>query len=149
MDDQELSSEFKKGIDLRNSGHLKEAIAVFNNVLKTNPDHPKTAGILTVLAGVYNDLGDPINAIKNLQSATQISPKSEMASLGLYLSYVEIDEYEMAVKELKRYLDKYPAKNYKITLMELLGDLESGYALTYKKIILELAEKNGIRLGQG
>jgi hypothetical protein len=66
--------------------------------------------------------------------------------LGLYLAYVDLREDEMAINEMKRYLDGFPADLYKTTLEELLGDLEDGYATDFKETILRLAEKHGVHL---
>lgn len=148
MNEQDINERFKLGISYRNEGRFKNAIEEFQSIVESYPNHPKIAGILTVLAGVYDDLGDVDNAMIYFKRATQLSPKSEMASIGLYLSYVELEMYNDAVTELERYLTNYPAKDYKVTLAELLGDLESGFAIAYKDIILGLAKKHSVSLGK-
>ncbi|MDW7694031.1 tetratricopeptide repeat protein [Flammeovirgaceae bacterium SG7u.111] len=137
---------FREAISIRNQGDLQKAISSFEEIIKTYPNHPKISGVFTLLAGVYNDKGATHNAMLNFKKATELNPKSELASLGLYLSYVKLEEYDKAIEELGRYLDKYPAERYKITLEELLTDLEQGYAINYKGIIKELAQKNGFKV---
>ncbi|CAN5270171.1 hypothetical protein BH23BAC1_BH23BAC1_37560 [soil metagenome] len=105
--------------------------------------------IITILAGVYQDLEEYENAKLFFKKATKLSPKSELASLGLYLSIVKLGKYKEAINELERYLILYPANRYKTTLIELLTDLEGGYAQNFKETILFLAKKNNIKLGIG
>lgn len=144
-----LDDRFELGIKLRNEGKLNEAVEVFKEIIDLYIDHPNIGGMYTILGGIYQDLGNRYQAKSSYIEATKHNPKSELASLGLYLSFTELEEYEEAINELDRYLSKYEPRNYKITLLELLGDLEDGYALTYKKTILRLANKHKIQLGQG
>ena len=50
------------------------------------------------------------------------------------------------IEELERFLFKYPANHYKVTLQELLNDLEVGFATDFKDRIIELANKIGVKL---
>jgi TolA-binding protein len=143
--EQDNKALFRKGIEYRNDGKLEQAIEVFLEFIKKYPSDPGLGGTYSVLGGIYFDQNDFKNSLKNFTIATQLNPKSELASLGLYLSYIELNEYEKAIEELKRYLDKYPAKLYKDTLEELLQDLRHGYALIFKETIVALAEKNGMK----
>jgi tetratricopeptide (TPR) repeat protein len=136
---------FDRAIQLRNSGHNKEAIAVCIEATTLYPEDPGIAGFFTIMGGMYRDLEDFENACLSFRKATLLKPANELASLGLYLSFCDLGKYSEAIQELKRYLDEYPANNYKTTLEELLGDLKDGYALDYKDIILDLAVKHGVR----
>ena len=142
-----IDDRFKQAIQKRNSGNLNSAISDFQSIIKDYSDDPRISGVYIVIAGVYNDLKMYDDAMVNFKKATKLDPQSELASLGLYLSYVELGEDKKAVEELKRYLDEYPADRYKITLQELLADLQDGYALDFKETIVRLAEKNDVRLG--
>jgi len=75
-----------------------------------------------------------------------LNPKSELASLGLYLTYAELDRDEEGIKELIRYLRQFPADLYKDTLEELLEGFEQGYMTDFKNEITELAKINGVEL---
>lgn len=141
---EEINKIFDKGITLRDSGNLIQATNVFLRLIQDYPDDPKLGGTCTVLAGIYFDLNDFDNALTYFMKATQLNPKSELASLGLYLTYVETNKYDMAINELERYLNEYPADLYKDTLKELLEDLENGYAAIYNETIRRLALKNNI-----
>jgi len=141
MNDQHIKDEFKRGIDLRNESNLKEAVSVFKNILEITPNHPKSAGIRTVLAGVYYDLGDHDNATLNFKKATKLSPKSEMASVGLFHSLVEIGEDDLAMKEIKRYLSDYPIDNYKYIIKELHEESDNILSDEMEKLISEYYQK--------
>ena len=141
-----IEDRFKKGIQFRNDGKLTLAKDTFAKIINDYPRYQKLSVVYTVLGGVYKDLGLVNDAKFCFRNATELNPKSELASLGLYLTLVKSEEYEQAIEELKRYLDDYPAKNYKITLTELLNDLEVGYAGDFKEVILMLAQKNDVRL---
>lgn len=115
-------------------------------MLKKFPTEPKIHLIYSVLGGVYNDLGLSIHALNCFRKATELRLRSELTSGGLYLAHVEIKNYPRAIDELKRYLDEYPANNYRITLEELLTDLDNGYAVNFKETIIRLAKKHKVGL---
>lgn len=149
MNDLLVAERFKKAISIRDKGDLHGAILEFQQIVDLNPNHPKIGGILIVLAGVYQDVGDHNNAKLYFKKATEINPKSELASLGLYLSHIKLFEYEEAMSELERFLTQYPADRYRTTLSELIGDLEQGFAANFKEMILKLALKHNVKLGVG
>lgn len=142
----DIEERFKEAISTRNSGNLELAAKMLDDITKEYPNHPKIGGIYTVLGNVYDDLDLLSMALNCFIKATKLNPSSELSSLGLYLIYTKLEEYEDAIRELKRYLDKYPAKNYKTTLEELLNDMEVGYALSYKETIIDLAKKHNVSL---
>jgi tetratricopeptide (TPR) repeat protein len=123
---------------------LRESADVFLKLINLFPDHPKLSGIQEVLAGVYFDLGEFNSSLEFFKRANQLAEHTELSSLGIYLSLVELGEYDSAIKEMSKYLETYPANLYKDTLVELLGDLENGYATAYRDTIITLARKNGI-----
>lgn len=146
MQQKEIEIMFHNAIVLRDRGELKDAIVEFLKIIDKFPYDPKIAGVYTTLGGVCMDLKDYDRASVYLKTATELNPKSELASLCLYLSYIELDRSNQAIDELKRYLDVYPAKLYKDTLEELLEDLGNGYATSFKDIIVQLAKKNGVAI---
>jgi tetratricopeptide (TPR) repeat protein len=143
---EHLDELFSKGIAFRDNGQLLQAVAVFRTIIEIYPNDSKLDGTYTVLGGIYFDLNDFDGAQRCFEKATRLKPKSELASLGLYLSYVELKKHERAIDELERYLDQYPADLYRDTLEELLGDLENGYATNFQETIVRLAEKHGVYL---
>lgn len=137
---------FELGIELRNKAALRDSVGVFLKILHDYPDHKKISGVYSVLGGVYKDLKEHENALTSFKKASDLNPKSELASLGLYIIYAELDRDEEAIKELIRYLRQFPADLYKDTLEELLEGLEQGYMTDFKDEINELAKINGVEL---
>jgi tetratricopeptide (TPR) repeat protein len=137
---------FELGIELRNKGDLRDSINVFSKILSDYPMDKKTHRIYSVLGGVYADLGENDHALKNFKKATQLNSNSELASLGLYVTLVELDKDEEAIQELIRYLKSNPADLYKDTLVELLEGLEKGYMTDYERDIRNFARLNGVEI---
>ena len=82
----------------------------------------------------------------NFKKATALNPKSELASLGLYLALTELNHHVEAINELTRYLKTCPADLYKDTLEELLEGLKKGYMTAYEDDIRNLAKLNGVKI---
>lgn len=141
-----IEDRFKKAIQTRNDGNLKLAIDEFHDIIKDYPNDHKISGVYTVLAGVYKDLDMNMDAMIWFKKATILNPSSELASLGLYISYTKLGNYQEAINELKRYLSEYPADRYKLTLKELLNDLEVGYAVNFRDTIVKLARMHNVNL---
>jgi tetratricopeptide (TPR) repeat protein len=131
---------FELAIELRDKGDLRDSVGVFSKILSDYPSDEKISGVCLVLGGVYSDLKDNEKALINFKKATDLNSKSELASLGLYITYVKLDRDEEAIRELIRYLRQFPAKLYKDTLEEL----EQGYMTDFKDEINELAKMNGV-----
>src|SRR5688572_22242992 len=113
-----IDNMFELGIELRNKGELRDSINVFSKILNDYPSDKRTHGVYSVVAGVHADLGEFDEALINFKKATELNPKSELASLGLYVTLVELERDEDAIHELIRYLKAYPADLYKDTLEE-------------------------------
>lgn len=141
-----IDRKFNEAIEARNRGDLNIAVKEFKSIVKVYSTDPKIHAIHSVLGGVYNDLGLYIHALNCFRKATELKPSSELASMGLYLAYVEVKNYPRAIGELKRYLEEYPANHYRITLEELLTDLKNGYAVNFKETIIRLAKKHQVGL---
>ena len=141
-----IDSMFELGIELRNKGELRDSINVFSKILNGYPTDKRIHGIYSVLAGVHADLGEHDKALINFKKATELNPKSELASLGLYVTLATLDRDEEAIHELIRYLKGNPADYYKDTLEELLEGLEDGYMTNYEDDIRNFAKINGVEI---
>lgn len=133
---------FNKALKLRDEGDYDKAIKILEDLRNEHDKSPTVNGMLGFL---YYDIEKYSEAYKCLKKVTELSPKSELVSQGLYLSCIELGKFKEAIVELKRYLSKYPAKLYRVTLLELLGSLKNGHATDYKNTILKLAVKHNIR----
>jgi tetratricopeptide (TPR) repeat protein len=129
-------------LELIEKRNFKEAEAVLLNILDHDTQNPHSVYI--VLGNLYRDMGEKQKAMENFMKATRLQPKSELASLGLYIIYHELDRDMEAMEELFRYLKSYPADLFKDTLTELLEGLEHGFMTCYKKEIHEFASLNGV-----
>ena len=96
------------------------------------------------MGGIHSDLREYEKSLASLKKASDLTPKYELASLGMYLAYVKLDRDEEAIEELIRYLKQYPARLYKDTLEELLQVLEEGDMISYKEEIKSFAKINGV-----
>ena len=84
-------------------------------------------------------------AVRFLSRATGLNPSNELASNYLFVNLVTCKAYNLAMNELVRFLSDYPAKkNYKVTLHELLADLNKGNAKKWEDQILHFSKKNRI-----
>jgi len=140
-----IDSMFALAIELRDKGDLSDSVNVFTRILNEYPTDKKTYGIYLLLGGVYADLGENEKAFLSFKNALELNSKSELTSLGLYLTLVKLNRYVEAIHELLRYLKSYPAVSYKVTLKELLEDLKKGYMTNYEDDIRNFATLNGIR----
>ena len=139
-----IDERFSRAIELRDEGKYNDSLLELLSLIKEYPNDKRIFAAHLVAGGIYDDLNDAASAMFYFSKATKLRPQSEMASLGLYLAYVGLDEAGMAIQEMKRYLDRYPADLYKTTLEELLGDLKDGYATNFEGTILMLAKKHGV-----
>ena len=140
-----IEKMFDSAIELRDKGKVRDAAEVLSTIIAQFSTDSRISGVHGVLGGIYNDLEEHEKAFENFQKAAILNPKSELASLGLYLSYVKLDKSEKAIVELFRYLTSNPAELYRDTLEELLEGLEKGYMTDYGKEIKEVARKNGVQ----
>ena len=141
-----IDERFSRATNLRDEGRYHDSLLELLSLIKEYPDDKQIFAAYLVAGGLYDDLNDPANAMVHFSKATKLRPQSERASLGLYLAYVNLNEAGMAIQEMKRYLDRYPADLYKTTLEELLGDLKNGYAANFEGTILMLAKRHGVSL---
>jgi tetratricopeptide (TPR) repeat protein len=141
-----IESMFELAIELRDKGQLRDSINVISRILNNYPVDKRTHRIHSVLGGIHYDLEENDKALINFKKATELNPKSELASLGLYITLVELDDCKGAIEELIRYLKSYPASLYKETLEELLIGLKEGYMTDYEDEIKNLAKINGVEI---
>src|SRR5690349_19239090 len=98
-----IDSMFQLAIELRDKGELRDSVNVFSKILREYPSYTKIHRVHIVLAGVQSDLGQLDNALINFKKATELNPKSELASLGLYVTLADLHRDEEAIQELFRY----------------------------------------------
>lgn len=137
---------FSEAIKERNAGHLNKSRRLLLQIVERYSNHPKMITVYAVLGGVVQDLGKYDESFKHFKNALNLNPDLELASLGVYLSYVHLEQYDDAIEEMDRFLSANPADLYKDTLKELIQDLKNGYARDHESTIVRLAKKHGVSI---
>lgn len=91
---------FKKAGDLYKKGKIKEALPILKSLYESNPTSP---AFTATLANTFWDLGDTTKAGELFSKAVDISPKSELTSLGLFHLLWEKGKRGKAVREIERF----------------------------------------------
>ena len=93
-----IDSMFELAIELRDRGELHDSIRVFSKILSDHPNDKKIQVVYSVLGGVHSDLREYNKALVNYKKETELNPKSELASLALYITLHKLDKDEMQFK---------------------------------------------------
>jgi tetratricopeptide (TPR) repeat protein len=118
----ELDRLFADGIRLKRARKPAEAIVPLEKAASQFPD---AAPLLWYLGSVYlHDLKEPAKALPHFRRAVELTPKSERASKGVFHSLWNLDRFDEALEEIKRY--------------QLLTD---GKSQEYSEIVAEINAK--------
>ena len=115
-----IDAPFKRALQLRDEGDFDGAIVILSDLARRYPLAP----VLGTLGSLYQQKGDWQSAIQHYRQTVALSPKSELASLGLFHSLLEIKEVEEALSEMKRFLSVSTSKEYNRLLAVAGGDLD-------------------------
>ncbi|MEQ9231237.1 MAG: hypothetical protein RIF46_11195 [Cyclobacteriaceae bacterium] len=157
MKKSEYNELFDLGISLRDQGiylrdsensegsklKFMEAAKIFELLYPIEVQDDKFNKTL-LLGSLYKWLGHIDKAFEMFLKGVTLNPDSELASLSLYLSYVDLDKSDLAIEEISRFLKAHSAVLYKDTLSELLLDVEANRLPRFKSRILELARMNEV-----
>lgn len=124
---EKFKPEFYEMLDralaLRNEKRYDEAVDVLQEIIKCCPDFPYA----------YGHLGDVFWRQEKLQEAnhyfqetTRLLPKSQLASLGVFHTFWNMDMFQLALNEIKRFKEA------------------GGKCKDYEEIVAELIEKQMI-----
>jgi tetratricopeptide (TPR) repeat protein len=80
---------------------------------------PSSAAACGVMGEICWRIGDLPKAIRYFEHAVRLSPKAELASLGLFHSMWESRNERMALYEMERYLKESESKEYKLIKEEI------------------------------
>jgi predicted Zn-dependent protease len=96
-----LEKLLDQAIACKNRRKFVDAEKVLRATVKEFPDSASAWGLL---GGIYlSELAKPLPAGRCFAKATRLSPRSEMASLGLFHALWQTGQYRKAVAELERY----------------------------------------------
>jgi len=125
---QFIEGPFNKGIDLWRSGRYDESLKILLKLATRFPDHPPLLG---VIASVYFEMDDLEHAIEYFKRTVELSPKSELASRGLFHSLYRSGFKDRAFSEIRRFLSLRSSDEYLRLLSELNEELflSPGYYL--------------------
>ncbi len=134
--------KFDEAKKLQSNEDYEPAIAIYKSLLREN-SYDKFE-VLVGLGACYFFSNSIKESCECLKEATILESNNETASLGLYLSYVESEEYDLAINEMNRYLYSNDADLYRDTIVELIEEIKRGNAIEFKEKIYGFATKNGI-----
>jgi predicted Zn-dependent protease len=118
-----LDRQFNAAIQANRAGRTVYAIRVLKALAAGNPN---SAAILGYLAGVYYMQERFEDAEKTFRRTVTLSPKSELASLGLFHSLWQLGRRHESFAEMRRLLTDVDSEEYKTLLRDLAvaGELE-------------------------
>lgn len=131
-------------IKLKNQKEYKQSNAILTEMLAKYNDSPILCGLI---AGNYYKIGDYEDSTYYFDKVVKLSPNSELASLGLYHSLLELEYNDLAFEEMDRFLSKNKPKLYKVTLEELYEGIEEGENFTEEQIQIILKYCNLYSIG--
>jgi len=105
-DRREVSVPFAQGVLSMNEGKLKQAMALFSNVVKTAPDFAEG---WNKRATVAYYLGDLDTSVHDIQKTLALEPRHFGAMSGLALIYEATGLHERALDVLIQVKEIYPA----------------------------------------
>jgi predicted Zn-dependent protease len=111
-----FKTRFERALDLLHSGDAASARRILCKLADQYPSDPAVFGML---AAAYRKLNDHHEAARCFKKATELSPNSELASLGLYHSLLRCGDVIGAKAEMRRFLARRPSEEYELILAEL------------------------------
>jgi predicted Zn-dependent protease len=114
-----IESEFNRAIEIWRDGDGQMAVQILERLASEHPNRPF---ILGMLGAIYRSLGDYERAVGYFQQTASLSPKSELASLGLFHSLWQLERREAAMDEMTRFLSVASSEEYDLLINESLGE---------------------------
>ncbi len=111
-------NEFQEALRLRDSGKLSESVEILSRLAK---DPEATATVFLILGQVWGDLSHPLVAVEAFRIATQMKPRAELASLGLFHALWKVGRTDEAFCEMRRFLILADSPEYK----QLIADMNA------------------------
>ncbi len=115
--DPSLAARLNEALKLRSRKNYEQAKELLLVLADENAD---SAAVFGILGDVYWRLGSLPEAIQCFRRAVQLSPTSELASLGLFHSLWESGRYRQAREAMKRFVSISPSAEYARILGELI-----------------------------
>jgi len=131
---QTYDNQLEEVFSLKAKAKFKEGISLLKQMnIKFKSDRK----ILGLLGTLFYQLEDYNNSSKYFKKASVVNPNSELSSLGLFHSYMELGKIMSALKEITRFCKVNSPQRYKITIQELNDNVDN-FNKVEKKLILDL-----------
>ena len=99
-----------QAIKLANQGRYGEAVQILEELRET---HQESASVHSLLGNAFWMMGDLPRAVHSFGKAAELSPKSELASLGLFHTLMQAGDKQSAVQEMNRFQSVTDSLEYK------------------------------------
>ncbi len=102
---------FDRALVLRDSGNSREAIALLGHLVTLLDPVASPRAMshsLVQIAGMHYAMAELVEAEAAFRRATEVAPRFELASLGLFLALWNAGRPRAAMAELQRYVDLKP-----------------------------------------
>ena len=115
---QELDAVLQSAINAYHAGKVSQAI----NVLTRRSNDFKAGKLWGYLGFLYTETRNDRKAAAAFRKAVALSPRSELASLGLFHSLWRIGRVDAAFNEMRRFIKSTDSPRYRQLLRDMLGD---------------------------
>ncbi len=116
-----VEPEFNRALRLRDGGDWLGAATIFERL---DAEHPNQAAILGMWSSIYFHLKDWERALPLYLQTVALSPKSELASLGLFHSLWNVGRQKEAFTEMRRFLSLRESEEYRQLIEEVCEEAE-------------------------
>jgi tetratricopeptide (TPR) repeat protein len=114
----EMDLLLSKSVDLRESGHLKEAFKIISDLADRCPSEK---AVILSLGYFHWEHGNLFDALPVFEKATALFPNSKLCSLGLFHVLWRLGKYDDALEEGKRFIAANQCDEYD----QLIDDLRN------------------------
>ncbi len=113
-DDQAVQAHFRRGLEARDLGDQETAAECFSLALAlVKPEQrSRKAGLQALLGNICQSQGDYAKAAQLFRDSSLASPRSELASVGLFNALVRQGLTSEALREVLRFLSIHDSTNY-------------------------------------
>lgn len=117
MTRDELEIAFEEALRMRDSQDYQGAASLLEALCAENPAMP---GLWGTLGDVHQRNGSLGEAVEAFRRATELSPRSELASISLFHALVQLGKGESALEEMRRYMKLVPnSPEYRLLIDEM------------------------------
>ena len=125
-----VKAKLTQAIKLNRMGKQSSALRILEPLARS---HPRSAPVQGYLGGIYFDAGRIDEAVECFRRASTLSPRSELASLGLFHSLWAAGERNKALAEMRRFVSIAPSAEY-ARLIEDLARVAASKLTTRRRV---------------